>query len=475
MGKDSSSKVIKAGAGYVIGNYLLKGITFLSAPIFARLLSTAEFGDFNTYIAFESIIYILVGFALHSSINNAKYKYEQKFNEYVSSIIVLVIMSSIVWLVFANVFYDFYQSRFGFSRLVANILIVHCLSSSLWQIYNSYLSVNYSYKSFLKVSSFNAILNMGLSIVLILTLFEKQRSLGRIIGTVIPMVLVGIYIICFFFRKSKPKFAKEYWKFGLGYSLPIVPHGISQVILSAFDRIMIKDMIGSAEAGIYSFAYTIYSLFKVVATSLENVWKPWIYEKMEAKDYASVRKQGTNYAFGMAVLTALVLMVSPELIKIFGDREYWDSVDCVVPVIVGGFFVFLYTLPSAIEYFYGKTKFIAIGTMLAAALNIVLNYIFIPRYGYVAAAYTTLVTYILYFFLHYCLAKKIHGYSLFSGTKLFLISLGIILVGVCVILIKNMWIVRWILEVLIGMSGLLWAERKYKISQVIKKRLNKNI
>lgn len=467
MEKNSSNKVVKAGAGYLIGNILLKGVTVLSAPIFTRLLTQAEYGDYNAYLSYESIIYILVGLALHSSINNAKYKYGQKLEEYVSSIIMFMLLSTLIWLGLANLFYPYYQERFEFERLVVNVLIIHCFCSSLWQVYNSYISLNYSYKSFLKISGFNALFNMVLSIVLLLTIFEKQRSLGRIIGTAVPMMLIGIYIVFFFFQKAKPRISCTYWSFGLKYSLPIVPHGISQVVLSAFDRIMIKDMVGSVEAGIYSFAYTIYSLFKVMTTSLEKVWKPWVYEKMDSKDYENIRKQGTRYAFGMALVTILIIMVTPELIMVLGDRAYWGTTACVIPVLIGGYFAFLYTLPSVIEYFYGKTKCIAVGTMLAAGLNILLNYVFIPQYGYIAAAYTTFVTYFFYFLFHFFLAKKIHGNSLFRINELLAISAGVILVGACAIFLEKKWIVRWIIEAVIGILGLLWAERNFKISKKI--------
>ncbi len=471
MENHSSTKVVKAGAGYVIGNYLVKGITFLSAPIFTRLLTTAEFGDFNTYISYEAIIYILVGLALHSSVNNAKYKYGNKLNEYVSAITLFIILSALLWLGVANAFFDFYKGWFWDDRLVVNMLIVHCLCSALLQVYNAYNSLNYSYKLYVKICSFNAVFNLALSIVLMLTLFEKQRSLGRIIGTVIPMLFVGIYIVYFFFKKAKPAISKDYWIFGLKYSLPVVPHGISQVVLSSFDRIMIKSLIGAAEAGIYSFAYTIYTLFRVVATSLENVWKPWVYERMDTKDYEGIRKQGSRYALGMAVLTSLVIVVSPELTKILGDREYWDSTECVVPVMIGGFFAFLYTLPSVIEYFYGKTKFIAIGTMLAAGTNVLLNYVFIPCYGYIAAAYTTFVTYALYFIFHAFFAKKIHGSNLLDIKRLLLISFGVIVIGGCTILLEDRWIVRWILGLIIGLAGLLWGEHIFGISKMIRKKM----
>lgn len=469
----SQNKVVKAGAGYVIGNYLLKGITFLSAPIFTRLLTTEEFGNFGTYTSYESIFYIIVGLALHSSINNAKYKYKEKFEEYVSSIVLLTGISTFLWMILANVFYDSYGQALDLSRLLVNILVLHCFGTAMFQFFNTYVSLNYSVKSFMKLTSINALTNMALSIILILTVFSESRFLGRVIGTALPIFLIAVYIVIYFCRKSKPVINLQYWKFALRYSLPIIPHGISQVILSSFDRIMIKNMIGAAEAGLYNFAYTIYSLIKVVSTSLDNVWKPWIYEKMDAKDYKAIHKQGTSYAFGMALFTSLIVMVAPEIIKILGAREYWDSTNCVVPVVIGGYFAFIYTLPVMIEYFYGKTKFIAVGSVLAAAINVILNAFFIPRYGYIAAAYTTMLTYFLYFLFHFLMAAKIHGSSLFSAWQLFGICAGTVVVGFIALALEHHILIRWIIEVCLGLYSLYWCEKTFGLSDIIKKKLKK--
>lgn len=469
----SQNKVVKAGAGYVIGNYLLKGITFLSAPIFTRLLTTEEFGNFGTYTSYESIFYIIVGLALHSSINNAKYKYKEKFEEYVSSLVLLTGISTFLWMILANVFYDSYGQALDLSRLLVNILVLHCFGTAMFQFFNTYVSLNYSVKSFMKLTSINALTNMALSIILILTVFSESRFLGRVIGTALPIFLIAVYIVIYFFRKSKPVYNMQYWKYALHYSLPIIPHGISQVILSSFDRIMIKNMIGAAEAGLYNFAYTINSLIKVVSTSLDNVWKPWIYEKMDAKDYAAIRKQGTGYAFGMALFTSMIVMVAPEMIKILGAREYWDSTNCVVPVVIGGYFAFIYTLPVMIEYFYGKTKYIAVGSVLAAAINVILNAIFIPQYGYIAAAYTTMLTYFLYFLFHFFIAEKIHGSSLFSVWQLFGICAGTVAVGFVAVVLEHHILIRWIIEVCLGVYSLCWCEKTFGLSSVIKKKLRK--
>ncbi len=465
-------KVAAAGAGYVVGNYLLKGITFLSAPIFTRLLSTSNYGDVGAYISYESIIYIILGLALHASINNAKYKYKEKLDEYVSSLVLLAMVSLAAWLLFANVFYDLYSERVGFSRFVVNVLLFHSFASALHQIYNAYIGLYYEYKSYLKLSYFHSLGNMAFSLILVLTVFRDDRTTGRIIGISVPMILIGLYIVCFFFRKARPRFDFAYWKYGVIYSLPIVPHGISQVILNSFDKIMIRDMIGSAEAGIYNFSYVVNTIVSVAKTALENVWKPWVYDKMERKQYDAIRKGISDYVWGMTAFTSLVMMVSPEVIKVLGDRAYWDSTECVVPILIGGYFAFLYSIPSIIEYYYEKTRFIAIGTGLAAAVNIILNYIFIPRYGYIAAAYTTLFTYFLYFLFHYFIARKLQGPGIFPNRNLFLAAFTVAAVGAVSLWLESLWMIRWLLEVFIAVLVVIWANREFDAINQLKTAWN---
>ena len=309
--------------------------------------------------------------------------------------------------------------------------------------------------------------------MLILTLFSEDRYLSRIIGSFIPMGLVGLYIIIYFFKKAAPKINVEYWRFGLQYSIPIIPHGISQVILNQFDRIMIKNMVGADSAGIYSFSYTINSLVLITSQSLDRVWRPWAYEKMNKNDYDSVKKQATVYALGLGLFTVMIMMVAPEIIKVLGDRAYWNSTVCVIPVLLGGFFSFMSTIPSLVGYYHGKTGFIAIGSVGAAILNIILNYVFIPMYGYVAAAYTTFATYLIYFIFHYIIAAKIQGYTIFDTKKVFGIASGVCYFGVCALLLEEQWYIRWLLEILIGGSAILWANHNFDLLNLIKKKIHK--
>lgn len=70
--KQESSKAIKAGIGYTVENYMLKGLSFLTVFVFSYLLSLADFGIFYKYLAYQCMVFLLVGMALHSSVKNAK-------------------------------------------------------------------------------------------------------------------------------------------------------------------------------------------------------------------------------------------------------------------------------------------------------------------------------------------------------------------------------------------------------------------
>lgn len=465
-----NSRVIKAGIGYTVGNYMLKGLSFLTVPVFSRLLSTSEYGIFNTYLAYQTILFLLIGLALHTSLKNARYKYGENFARYNSNCILLALVSLLIWLLLGNLLYPLYGTWLGFSRVIVNLLLLDSFGTALIQFFNVYVGLDYQYTAFLKISAFNALANLGLSVFFILTVFRSDRAIGRILGNALPVILIAVVIIWYFWRQAKPVPDKEYVRYAVSYSLPLIPHGISQVILSQFDRIMIQNMIGSAQAGIYSFGYTIFSIINVTANSLDNVWGPWFYEKMAAERYDDIRKAGSKYAFGMMVFSGMVMLGTPELVKLLGAKEYWDAMYSVIPIVVGGYFMFLYTFPSCVEYYYEKTKYIALGTGMAAGINIILNFLFIRKFGYLAAAYTTLVTYLLYFVFHYIIAWRVQKGCIFDTGKLVCYSVGTMAAGAVSLFLVEYWLVRWMLLAGLGIFFLWWAEHEFEIGHRLKEK-----
>lgn len=82
---------MSAGIWYTVGNILIKGINFLAIPIFSRIMSTDEFGIYNVFISYEAILYIVIGFAVHTSIRSANIKFENQIDKYTSSVSLIYI------------------------------------------------------------------------------------------------------------------------------------------------------------------------------------------------------------------------------------------------------------------------------------------------------------------------------------------------------------------------------------------------
>ena len=466
---EKNNSAAKASIGYTIGNTLIRGLSFLTLPIFTRLMSTADYGLFTTYVAYESIIAIVVGLALHSSLKNAKIEYKDKLDEYVSTIQILPIIVTGAIILCSIPFIDKIESFFGFSGYIAILMVFQAFATSVVTMYNCRIGLDFAYKSYVSLSMILSIGNILLSLLFILTICKDNPFIGRVLGTSLPMILASFILVYGFFKKAKPKRNKEYVKFGLSYSLPLIPHGLSQILLAQFGKIIIQKQIGNEAAGIYGFAYTVALIPQILMQSLDMAWGPWFFEAYSANRYEEIRKRTNQYVSVFAIISIILFLVSPEIVKVMAAEDYWESITIVAPAILGVFFTFLYGIPAQIEYYYKKTNYIAIGTVAAALINVSLCVWLIPLYGYAAAVYVTVLTYILYFIAHMIIASIITKWNppfeTITITKTILI--------VCAMCVLSMFLISnwWLRYVILVITSLLYY-KAYKsdiINIVLKK------
>lgn len=458
--ESSGKKALRAGLGYTIGNILVKGLTFISIPIFARLLSVADYGLYNTFGSYVTIMTFVVGLTLHTSVRNAKLDFPDRIDAFCSSVTIIILLNTALLAVLSVIFAGPLARLLGLEQPYLVVLIIaEGFGLAMITFYNCLLSVDYKYKEYLVLSLLYAVCGLGLSVVLITTVFREQGYLGRILGTLVPAVLMGIYIIARMFRRARPRVNRGFWVYGLKISLPIVPHGLGQLLLAQFDRIMIKRIIGDTEAGLYSFAYNVGMIFQVITNSLDTAWTPWFFEKMEAKDYPSIRRVANGYTAFVSLGAIALMLISPEIVTILGGAKYAPSRYVAIPVVLAMYYSFLYTLPSSIEYYYKKTVLIAIGTLGAAVVNIALNAYFIPRFGYIAAAYTTVVCYLLYYAIHVFFAWKVHGGILYDMKNQLLWLFGVTAAAFIFLAMTDLiWLRMALLAVGFACAGI-WALR----------------
>ena len=199
---------------------------------------------------------------------------------------------------------------------------------------------------------------------------------------------------------------------------------------------MIKHFCGDSDAGIYSFAYQIASAINVLIAAINGSRVPWTYEQLKIRKYNALKKITNVLVLMMAGITLLISLLSPEIIGVLGTADYKVAVYVIPVVTLGVYFTFIYDLYASIEFYYGATKYVMYASMTGAALNIVLNAIFIPIFGFIAAAYTTLVCYVVFMIMHYLFSKKVVreqkiGDTVYESNSVFIISIisGVICIG----------------------------------------------
>ena len=439
-----SSKILKAGIWYTLGSFLIKGINFITLPIFARLLSTSDYGEASIYNTWLSVLTLIIPLDLSASVVRGRSDFKEKFDSFLSSILFLATLSLLAFLGISILFSDFISSLLDIDEKLIVLLIIHSFFMFVINFITAKYTSEYKYKSYILVSIATTFINIVLSIILIMAL-NDNKYFGRIIGSAFSMISVGIIVYIRVMIKGKVLIDLKYWKYALILSLPLILHSLSGLILSQSDRVMIDRFIGSNKAGIYSFTNTIAMLVDVLFVSLNRAWVPWFYEKMDTKSYKEINSRTKYYIMLFTSITCLLIFISPEIVMIMGSEDYWEGLTLVPPIMVGYFFMFLYSLPVNIEFYQKKTYHTSIGTMLAAAINIILNYIYIPKYGYTAAAWTTLISYIFMFIFHYIITKYVLKVKVFSY-KIFLIAIIIIVItSIVFYMLIDLIIARYIL------------------------------
>lgn len=464
----NSGKAVKAGIGYTIGNVLVKGIGFLTLPLFSRLLTTEEFGIFNVFVSYEAILYVVIGLALHSSIQSAKLEFQDKIDDYTSSISLIYIVDAAIALAIALVFSDSLSRLMDFSRGTIVMLVLYSFGSAYLTLYNNRLSLNYDYKKYMVVALSNSLGNVILSLLFILTIFRNDRATGRIIGATVAMFVLSIVLLFITFSKAKPKYNKEYWKFGVKYSLPIVPHGISQVLLAQVDRIMIRSMVGNSEAGIYSLAGNIKLIMTIINESVTTAWRTWFYNEIDHDRINNIQKYAGALATLFVIFSVGLMAISPEMILVLGGKEYDTGKYVAIPMIIDAYVLFLYSVIVQSEYYKKKTTYIMLGTLIATVINLITNYVFIKYYGFIAAAYTTLFSYVCYLALHIVISHKVAGFFVLKLKYLF-INLAIIAVAAVVDLVFIERIaIRWGICLVMVVGVFYWLNRQIDVVKMLK-------
>ncbi|MCR4591342.1 MAG: oligosaccharide flippase family protein [Lachnospiraceae bacterium] len=461
---------LRSGFWYIISNVLIRAVGIITAPIYTRLLTTAETGYANNFNNYVSIFSVVCGLCLIYSVGRAKLDFKEDFDGYMSSIQCLSSGFSLIILILVMIFFPAEGLLLKFPRMVIFILFAYLtLYPSIDYMQYKY-RFEYKYKENIAISVMITIVTVLITLLFLLFL-PGEKGFLKILGTVIPGGVVALWCYVNLFKKGKVLYNREYWSYALKIGLPMIPHGLALILLSRIDVSMISNYYGFSEVGLYTSGYTIGTLLMFVTNAVGQAWLPYFNEHLYASDFDGIRKTNRILMLYGCVLTLLFIAAAPLAVKILFAKSYWESMWVVPPVALGSLCQYFYTNYVNAELFNKKSFLVAFNSCVAAAVNIGLNAFFIPRYGYIAAAYTTLAGYFILMILHYIAVRFILKMKLYHDLQYFIMLIITCALGILTAFLYPHPVIRYILIAVV--MAVLAIVRRSDIIIVVNRMRNK--
>lgn len=471
------SVVAKAAMWFTFSTVLQKGISFITVPIFTRLMTTEQYGLFSVYLSWVSVLTILgtMNFETCIYINSlAKFDNEKDKNDIAVSLIDLAFVITIIWFLIYLLAKPFWNNVLGMSTTMVVLMFTEIVFLPAVNLWTTKQKFEYKYKRMVLLTISQVVLNACFGILFVALAQEQNQAQARVLSITIVQAVIGSICAIYFFLRAKKLFVTKWWKKALQIHLPLLPHNLSLTVLASADRIMINSMVGASSAAFYSLAYSATMVMNLLKLSLAQALTPWVYKSIKAGRFEALKKRSSQMILLITAFVFVFILFAPEVVYIVGSSEYREAVYCIPPVAASIYFTFLYNLFSNIEFYYERTKEIMYASIGAAVLNIVLNIGFIKAFGYTGAAYTTLICYMVLSLVHYCvmkdcIKKNIGEVELFDKKLLIYLSVIVLICTGIFTISYRITVLRYSLIVAMLIVGFVKKKQIVGLLQEIKK------
>ena len=444
----------------ILSTVLLRGISIFTAPLFGRLLGDANYGVVSIYMVWVGVVQIAFTMQTQNTLVNARIEYpEDRQKQYQSSVMTLSACSYLCFSLLTLLLIGPLSVLLKVEPVLIGLILFHGFGGFCILYINS--KFTYEFKAGLNclVSVAVPVITLLLSVILVMKLPPEVNYYGRILALALPNGLIGLGFCAYILAAGKTFYNKEFWRFCLNISLPLVFYNLSDLILGQSDRVMLQQMLSEAAVGQYSMAYNFGAILFTIFVALNNSWCPFFFEDMKQGRTDSMCSQAKNFLELFTVLALGFILLSREVYHayLFASPEFWPGTGLIPVVAASYFFNFLCTFPVNFEYYHKKTKAVAVITVGSSVINIGLNYVLIRLIGMPGAAIATAVSHGLQLLAHYLYCRcGIGGKNYPFPVSMWLGYLAAFAAGlVLVLLTPNFWWLRWGLGAMIGIWELI--------------------
>lgn len=424
---------LRHSAVYSISNAAAKAMGVILLPLYTSYLSLADFGELA--IIEVTLVICVELFALGQGPSIVMFNDSDEFKESIKSIYFTVYSFSLA--VAAGSALLLYGIVFGIHHYVLDIHLIYTHFPVIAAIFVARIlhglcldKIRAEEKSVLYTSINLARLLLTLCFTIFFVAYMEYRVPGVLYGYLIGDGVIAIYVSLHQFKGMAARIRKDIIPVSLKFGVPLIFTSVAFMILNVSDRYFIKYFHDSEQVALYDLGYRVagvlnmFIIMPFTLTLMPSAYK--MYGKPGDTRYYS--KLLTYFTFALMWAGLALSLFAKELLMIFAlNKDYWPAYTVVPLVILGYIFSGMRIFAVLGQFLTRNLKEVASTSLGAAILNIVLNFIFIPKYGMMAAAYTTLASFFILYIVSLFISRKYYTIPFEHGKVSLLIVLGTVM------------------------------------------------
>jgi O-antigen/teichoic acid export membrane protein len=408
---------------YGLGDVAVSIVSFFLLPVFVDYLDARDYGVLGILGSIEVIGKIVFRFGLDGSFMRFFYDCEgdDERRRLASTIFFfLLALNGVVLaplLIFAP---GIAAALFGTTvySTALRLLLVNTFAIGFTFLPFHVLRIERQSTIFSALTLARSVMTIALRIVFVILL--RMHVTGIYLADVLVTAGVMVALARWFAPLIRPAFSWKTLRETLAFGLPRVPHAGAQQVMAVGDRFILNMFAKVDEVGVYQIAVSFGLTEKLFLSAFESAWAPFYYATVRDADARRVFRVVTTYGFAVLVLlTAGLSATGRDLVEAMthgrimapSDPRWVDVGTVITWTAIGVLLQGVYLLTSIGLNLTKRTQYYPIATSVAAATNVGLNFVLIPRFGMVGAAWANGACYAVQAILGYAFSQRFYEIS----------------------------------------------------------------
>lgn len=412
-------KLLGQTAIYGLSTILGRTLNYLLVPLYTYVfVQPSDYGVISQLYAFVAFLMVVLTFGMETAYFRFIQDAEDKQQVFRNSFLTILSLNAVFFL-FVYFFNQSLADALLFSDhpeyiiMMCAIVVVDAISA----LPMAQLRAEENAKKFAIIQFASIAVNILLNVILLLGFFDPARPEEGIMFILIANLLSSLVKPAMLYKSFvgiRFQFDVSLLLKMLRYAYPIVIAGFAGIVNETIDRIMLKQLLytegsdfADEQIGIYSACYKLAMLVTILLQAYRYAAEPFFFNQMRNEDRNKVYIKVMNYFVATVCFVFLFVSLNVDIFKYFISREaYWVGLDIVPVLLLGNVFLGIYLNQSIWYKLSNQTKFGAYISLVGAALTILINWLFIPEFGFRASAWATMIVYAVQMVLSYFLGQK---------------------------------------------------------------------